>query len=67
MKIMKRNPSKSGYLCEVFSMNSQGYRNILTQFVIIAKSEAEAAAIVMKSIGTDPDYRFSLTYILIYS
>jgi hypothetical protein len=65
-----KNPSKSGYLCEIYeSVKSGGtiIREPRLQSVLIANTREEAAAIVNKTIGNDPKYTYSLKYILIFS
>jgi len=66
MKLLK-NPSKSGYLCEVFKMNDQGERVPVARIVLVAKSRDEATAIANKAIKYGADLKYTLSYILIYS
>lgn len=66
MKLLK-NPSKSGYLCEVFRMNDQNMRESLVRFVIVAKSRDEAVAVANKALKYNPDLKYALSYINIYS
>jgi len=67
MKLLKRNPSKNGFLCEMFTYDTQGLRDYVGKVVVIAKTRDEATAIMNKSLNYDPKIKYMLDYIMIFS
>jgi hypothetical protein len=66
-KSLLKNPSKSGYLCTVFTMNDQNMREPVTRIVLVAKSREEAIAMANKASKYNPNIKYTLDYINIYS
>jgi len=64
---MKTNPAKNGFLCNVFTINSQSMREEVGKMVVIAGTREEASAIVNKSLKYDPKLKFTLDHIMVFS